>query len=67
LNHLTVPIAIVCDIPVSCTAQQRAVLVDNRPFGRLEGTRLDGTQQAKPKCDCVTSWHRKASTCQSQL
>ena len=42
------------------------MLVDNRTFGRLGAPDQTEAQQAKPKCDCVASWHRKAVGCQSQ-
>ena len=35
------------------------MLVDNRAFGRLEGTRRTEAQQAKPKCDCVVQLAQK--------
>ena len=40
--------------------QQRAMLVDNRPFGRLEGTRSDGgaASQAKMRLRCAVGTER---------
>jgi hypothetical protein len=40
--------------------------VDNRAFGRLEGTRCTEAQQAKPNAIALHSWHRNRLTCQSR-
>jgi hypothetical protein len=55
LNHLTVPIAIVCVFSVYAPRNSARCLKDNRPFGRLEGTRLDGgaASQAKMRLRCL--------------
>jgi hypothetical protein len=59
LNHLTVPIAIICVTLRQTHRATGAMLVDNLPFGRLEGTRRTEAQQAKPKRDCVPQLAQK--------